>query len=183
MILSFRIGKNMNKYKYIFGLIALFGILAIFALNPQPVNAYTGITTATATVVDTISVTLSYNDSGTAITFGSLNSGTTNNPATNYLIIHMDAVTNVATDINQSASDFNHSTDIIAVSNLGVSYDSTLGDAVPMTTSYPSTTPFSDWTNIASGTSKSAHYWLTIPNAQPAGDYQSTINIKVTKHL
>ncbi len=170
----------MNKY--IIGLMAMVGIIAIFALNLQPVSAYTGTAPATATVVDTISVTLSYNDSGSGITFGSLNSGSTNNPATNYLIIQVDAITNVATDINQSASDFTHSTDTIAVSNLNVSSDSTLGNAVAMATSYPSTTPFTDWTNIASGATKNAYYWLTIPNSQPAGTYQSAINIKVTKH-
>jgi hypothetical protein len=168
----------MNKY--IIGLIAMVGILAIFTLNLQPVNAYTGTAPATATVVDTISVTLTY-DSGSSIAFGSLNSGTTNNPASNHLIITINPVTNVATDINQSASNFDDGIDTIAVNNLSVSSDSTLGNAVPMTASYPSPT-LTNWTNVPNGESRNAYYWLTIPTAQPAGTYSTTISISVTKH-
>ena len=170
--------KNMNKY--IIGLIALVGILTVFSSNLQLVNAAdTQAATATADVVDTISVTLS----GATISFGSLNSGTSNN-AGGPLTITIDAITNVATDINQSAtgdlSDGVHTN--ITVDNLTYYSANTVGSAVNMSTSYASPT-LAAWENIpVGGGSKSAYYWLNIPAAQPAGTYTTTISIKATKH-
>jgi hypothetical protein len=175
----------MNKY--IISLIALVGILAIFALNLSPVSAWSSTTQASATVVDTISVTLSY-DSGTSLTFGNLNSGTTDNPATNHLIISIDPATNVATDINQSATgDFSGTSGSFALNNL--KYNATNDgstSAEAMAISYQNPTPFAAWTDIGipsgSAITRNTYYWLSIPEAQPAGDYSTTINIQVTKH-
>ncbi len=173
----------MNKY--IIGLIAMVGIIAIFAINLQPVSAWSGSTTATATVNGAISVTLSYS-SGSGIDFGNLNEGTSNNSATNHLTINIDPVTNVATDISQKATgDFSDGlSHTFAVENLWYEEsDTELATSPSMTTSY--NTPFSDWSNIAptgSTITRDAYYWLSIPANQVAGTYSTTINIQVTQH-
>jgi spore coat protein U-like protein len=173
----------MNKY--IIGLIALVGILAIFTLNLQPVSAWSGSTTATATVNGAIDVTLTYS-SGSGIDFGNLNAGTSNNSATNHLTITINPVTNVATDISQNASgafsDGNGHT--FPVGNLWYEESGTeLATSPSMTTSY--NTPFIDWSNIAptgSTQTRDTYYWLSIPANQVAGTYSTTINIQVSQH-
>lgn len=164
--------------------------LLIFAWFAMPGSAVANNTTtapASVTVSGTISVTLSLNDSASGITFGTVNPGTNNNSAANYLIITIDLATNVATNITQNATGFS-GVDTLDLSNLRYSNatgNPGLTSATNMTTSYPAP-PFSNWLNVPkpSGSSnvRDVYYWLTIPSTLTAGDYSTNINIKVTQY-
>ncbi len=166
----------------IMSLIALIGALGILSMSLQPVTAAsTGTATAQVTVSETIDISVSYSG-GSAITFGSLNSGTSNNPATNYLNIAIQSDTNVQTDINQSASgDFSGGGHTLGLSNLTYFSSNNQASAIPMTTSYTDSV-LSAWQNISPGGSVTANYWLTIPNAQYPTTYSTTINIRAVRH-
>ncbi len=171
----------MNKY--IIGLIAMVGIIAIFASNLQAVNASSS---GTATAKVTVSKTIDISVSGGPIDFGSLSQGTTKSPATNNigspLNITIEADTNVQTDINQSATgDFIAGSNTLGIGNLTYFSSNSVGSAIEMTTSYTDSV-LSGWQNISPGDSVNAYYWLTIPNSQPAGSYQTTINIQAIEH-
>lgn len=183
----------MNKY--INKLSIIVGIIAVLALFFHPGIAATNNTTATTasvTVSDSISVTLSFS-SGSYIDFGSLNSGTNNN-TNNYLNITIDTTTNVATNLTQNGTAFSCTgggcsvgVDNIPVSNLRYSNASGnpgLVNSTVMTTSFPAP-PYANWTNIAkpaSNTILQSYYWLSIPSTQAGGNYQSSIYINVSKY-
>lgn len=176
--------------RYINGLIAIMGILAVSVLLLQPGNAVTNNTTAaqaSATVRETISVTLSLSDAGGGVTFGNLDAGTNNNSASNNLNISIDVGTNVATNISQNATAFS-GPDSLAIGNLRYSNASGspgLTNSTAMTTSFPAS-PFTNWVNIAKPTGSSTYrdvfYWLTIPSAQTAGTYTTNIYVNVTAY-
>ncbi len=174
--------KKLNAC--IIGLITI-GILAFLATNLQTVNAAsTGTATASVTVLDTIDIVSSYNDSGSAITFGSLAAGTSNNEATNHLIISIQPDTNVKTTMNQRGNaTFTGSSGSFNIDNLTYYNTDSSPSPVNMTTSDAT---LSDWTNIpvptGSAITKNAYYWLNIPNAQSGGGYQTTIYINVVKY-
>lgn len=182
--------------KIITGLIALAGIILIISmLFLQPVMAVTNNTTAataSVTVSDSISVTLSFS-SGSGIEFGSLNAGTNNNSG-NYLNITIDTTTNVATNFTQNGTTFactsggcSVGVDTILIGNLRYSNASGnpgLVNSTVMTTSFPAP-PYAEWRNIAkpsTNTVLNSYYWLSIPSNQAGGSYQSSIYINVSKY-
>lgn len=167
----------------------LAGFLAVLILFLQAGDAVTNntsSTSATASISETISVTLS----GGPINFANLMPGSDNNSADSSLNITIDQVTNVATNITQKGNaTFECSAcdpvDNFSISNLRYSDNSTLTNAVNMTDT-DSAPPFSNWTNIPKPTNSSqdreAHYWLSIPSGQTAGSYQTDIYVNVSKY-
>lgn len=150
-------------------------------------------TTATAYVLETISVTLSYPEDPAGINFPNLNPGTNNNSANSTLNISIDPGTNVRTNISMKAmDDFKSGSDTLTINNLIYNNLSinihTYQNNVTMATIYPATSAFPDWTNISKPTISARQYrnssfYLTIPDAQDAGTYTTNININVTRSI
>jgi hypothetical protein len=153
-------------------LLAIFPI-ALFLLA-MPVFA-TDISVS-ASVAKYISVTFSYN----AVNFGSLNAGTTNNPAPNQDqgVYYVDIDTNYAYDVNAYGTDFSdgagHS---FAISNLKLDTSSTVsGLSIDNAKALSSTSQLID--SYAYTVTTNYHgYWLSIPAGQYASSYSSTVTI------
>jgi len=176
--------KNMYASKAVIMI-----IFFILIWSFQPGNAVTNNTTevtASATIDPTISITLSYS-SDSNIIFGSLNSGTNNNPASNYLNISIDPITNVNTNISQNGTDFDSGLYSFSITNLRYSNSSSgggLANSTTMSTTFP-LPQFSDWTNITKGSEATryhnSYYWLSIPDGQEPDTYSANIYINVTQ--
>ncbi len=113
---------------------------------------------------------------GGNIDFGSLNPGTTNNPAANNgnFYVRVESTTNVNVDIYDKGQDFISGSNNITIDNMKSSL--TAGGAkTSLSTLYSqlySNQGFGDYP---------IYYWLTIPNGKSSGTYSSTINIKANK--
>jgi len=166
--------------------------ILVFGMFIQSGTAYNNSSTSTATawVLETIDVTLSY-DTGEGINFPDLTPGTFNNSANSTLNITITPFTNVRTNITQAATDdFVAGTDTLDIGNLLYTNQSisehTWDNNVTMTTANGAP-PFPNWINISKPNgvpqSRNVSYYLTIPEDQPAGTYTTNININVTRCL
>ena len=145
--------------------------------------------TATAYVLQTIDVTLSYTE-GSGIDFPGLVPGSYNNSANSTLNITITPLTNVRTNISQAATGpFVSGSDTLTIDNLIYNnqsiFEHTWDNNVTMTT-VNGAPPFPNWKNISKPIGgvpqyRNASYYLTIPENQPAGTYQTNININVTR--
>jgi hypothetical protein len=174
----------MDTYK-IGAILGMTVVLAALFTSVQPVLSQTNetATTASVTVNKYISVTLS----NVPIQFGSVDAGSTNNPATvgnGYpMTIQIDSVTNVNTNISVNGSDFS-GPGTFGVGNLSFSNSSSVSTATNMQSVFSSGPPYSNWVNIvapAGGAAKTAdaYFWVSIPSGQIAGSYSSTVYVRV----
>jgi len=133
--------------------------------------------TVSATVNSYITATFNYN----SVSFGSLNAGTSDNPAPN----QANGVYNVTIDTNKnftltaSGTDFDDGAGhTFSISNLKLDSDTSagslaVGNAVALSTSSQTID-----TNILYTTTTHYHgYWLTIPSGQYASTYSSTVTL------
>lgn len=124
--------------------------------------------------VEFISITLI----GYPLDFGSLDYGTTNNPAIgnplNQYKIRVDSETTVNVDLYQKGNDFNNNGNLISSDNVLYNNNNTVEGAIQLNNTYG--TAF--LSNISPGTENNVYYWITIPDKQGAGNYNSTIYIK-----
>jgi hypothetical protein len=161
-------------------------VLILFLQTGDAVTNNTSTSLATASIAETISVTLS----GT-INFANLMPGSENNTASSNLTIQIDDITNVATNITQKGNTTFECTacnpvDNFTIDNLRYADNFTLPNAVNMTATY-SAPPFANWTNIPKPSVgvpaiKEVDYWLSVPIGQSAGSYATDIYINVTKY-
>lgn len=166
-------------------------LAAVFAVSAFMLQAGTAVTnntstaSASASVRETISVTLSYLPSGTGIEFGNLDPGAVNASATNNLNISIDYGTNVATNITQKGDPTFTGPDSFTIDNLRYANITGVENSTTMT-SADGLPVFADWANIpkptAGGTQKDTFYWLSIPAGQTAGTYTTNIYINVSKY-
>jgi len=130
-----------------------------------------------ATVQKSISVVFQYS----AVDFGSLTQGTSDNPAPNQAngIYNVTVTTNYEYKVEASGTDFSDGAGhTFAISNLKMDTNSTagnlaLGDAVALSTStqtIDTSIPYTETTNYHG-------FWLTIPSNQYAATYTSTVTI------
>jgi len=171
-------------------IILLTGFVAVVLMLLEPIAGVTNNTsgsTATASISETISVTLSG-----GIVFTNLIPGSPNQSATNNLTITIDPTTNVVTNITQRADatfectggGCGVGTDNFTISNLSYADNPTLDASLDMSVVY---TPglFANWTNIPKppGVSQVRYsdYWLDVPSGQTAGTYQTSLYINVSK--
>ena len=130
-----------------------------------------------ATVSPSISVVFQYS----AVDFGSLTQGTSDNPAPNQAdgVYNVTVTTNANYKVEASGTDFSDGAGhTFAISNLKMDTNSTagnlaLGDAVALSTSaqtIDTNIPYTETTNYHG-------FWLTIPSNQYAATYSSTVTI------
>lgn len=174
-------------------------IAAVFAVSAFMLQAGTAVTnnttssSATASVRETISVTLSYPPSGTGIVFSNLDPGVNNATADNNLNISIDLGTNVATNISQRGDATfecgacvpvdNFTVDKLRYSNVTGNPGITSSTVMAVTADAP---PYPDWAGVpkpvGTSTTRDSFYWLSIPNGQTAGSYTTNIYINVSKY-
>jgi spore coat protein U-like protein len=166
--------KGERKMKKVF--VSLTLALMLVAVMAAPVMAAEESKTASVTVTETISFTVT--DAGAAgINFGSLNQGTTDNPeaaqnGAGAVTLAVGAETNVDCNVQIKASgDFSDgATHTIALSNAHWDTDNAVAGYTAMTT---------DYATIGTSTAGTAYsqdvwHWLSIPGGQVAGTYTST---------
>jgi len=163
-------------------LISLALVLMLVAVMTTPVMAAEDSKTASVTVNEYISFTVT--DAGAAgINFGSLNQGTTDNPETDQgvagaVTLDVAAETNVDCNIQTRGSgDFSDGTHSIALNNAKWDKDSDVAGATAMTTSYATID------TSTSGVAKSVGvwHWLSIPSGQYAAIYTTTFYYQAVK--
>ena len=167
-------------------LISLLLAVAVVTAMAVPVMAGAVETgkTATVTVNEYINATLT--DNGTpGINFGSLNSGTSNNPAdgqpaTGAVTMTIGAETNVAVQTGVKGVDFSD----------GASHTIVIGQAGWNTTNTPPGTAMTTtYAQIGSDSTpgvqqiQQIYHWLSIPNGQYPAAYTSTFTYKANKTL
>ncbi len=146
-------------------------------VNATNGNGITNTVTWNITVPEVIDVTLSG-----PVDFSSVNAGSSNQPALVPLNVTVQSTTNVNVNLTINGSDFIYGAYSIGVGNLAYSNSST-GTKTSITNSF-SLPPYADWINITKlvTTNRSIYLWINIPNAQPAGAYNSTINVQAQKY-
>ena len=160
-------------------------VLMLAVAAPAMAAAVETSKTATVTVNEYINATLT--DNGTSgINFGSLDSGTSNNPAdgqpaTGAVTMTIGAETNVAVKTGVKGVDFSDgASHTIAIGQASWNTTNTPGTATAMTTSYAQVG--SDSTPGVQQIQQIYH-WLSIPNGQYPAAYTSTFTYKANKTL
>ncbi len=146
-------------------------------VNATNGNGITSTVTWNITVPEIIDVTLSG-----PVDFSSVNAGSSNQPSLVPLNATIQSTTNVNVNLTVNGSDFAYGAYVFGVGNLTYSNSST-ETKTSMTNSFP-LPPYADWINIPKlvTTNRSIYLWINIPNAQPAGAYNSTINVQAQKY-
>ncbi|MGB9693665.1 MAG: hypothetical protein ACPLYF_02360 [Fervidobacterium sp.] len=152
-------------------------LLAVLLLLPLVFPlVYAAEVSVQAQVQKYITVTFSYS----AVNFGTLNAGTTDNPAPNQLngVYNVSVDTNYAYDVKASGTDFSDGAGhTFAVSNLKMDTNSTasnlaVGSAIALSGTQQTIDSYAyTVTNNFHG------FWLSIPAGQYAASYSSTVTI------
>ena len=120
---------------------------------------------------------------GFPIDFGSLDPNAINSNASgnvnNSYIIRIENTTTVNTDIYQKGGDFTTNGYILGIGNMSWNTVNNVAASINMTNNYQDKVA----ENVANGTETNItmYYWLDIPTAQRAGDYNTTIYIKAVE--
>lgn len=122
-----------------------------------------------------ISITLIGYDTG--INFENLNPNTQDSAALGNYIIRIENETTINIDLYQKGDDFNYTGEILGINNMSWYNESIVGNSILMGKNYSLATA----TEIPSDTNISSYYWLDIPLAQYAGEYNTTIYIKAVE--
>ena len=115
---------------------------------------------------------------GYPLDFGNLDYGTTNSSASGNYTVKIESETTVNVDIYQKGDDFSNGGNLISANNVLYDSDNTTEGAVQLNNNY-SETPF--FSNVAPESENNIYYWITIPDGQYGGDYNSTIFIKAVE--
>jgi subtilisin family serine protease len=136
-------------------------------------------------LTEVISITLV----GFPVDFGDLEPNTANSPAigntNDSYVIKIDSVTTVNVDIYKKGDNFSSSAFTLDIENVIYDDDKVLEGGSDTTnpetilTSTYDTTPY--FSNLSAGTNKNIYYWISIPENQQAGDYNTTFYIKAVE--
>ena len=155
--------------------VSLVASVALVAVMAVPAMAVEENRTATVTVKEFVSVTIT--DPGAAgLQFGELDPGAVkaeeaNKPAIN---IAAAAENNGDAEVFLKGTDFASSGNNFGVGNAFYHDSDASGDATAMTSDYPGTA----WKTLAPAGSVDIYHWLSIPVGQEPGAYESTFTYK-----
>ena len=126
---------------------------------------------------------------GFPVNFGSINPTTANSSAIGNIndtyIIKIDPVSTVNVDIYKRGDNFSNGADILDIKNVVYDDDKTLEGALDMTnpekilTNAYGAIPY--FSNLSPSTNKNIYYWISVPESQKAGNYNTTIYIKAVE--
>lgn len=155
--------------------VSLVTALALVAVTAVPVLAVEDTKTASVTVNEYISFTVT--DPGAAgIDFGSLDHGTSDNPeaaqnGSGAVTLTVAAETNVDCNIQtKGGGDFSDGTHTIPLSNAKWDKDNDVTGATTMTTTYATI----DTSTTGTAKAVDVWHWLSIPSGQQAATYTTT---------
>lgn len=172
--------------KFVIVIAAMLAVSVFFLQSGTAGTENVTTASATATIKETISVTLSYEPADTGIKFTNLDPGAVNQSADDHLNVSIDYGTNVKTNITQKGdATFLNGPDSFTIDNLRYS-NLTLANSTKMSSS-DALPVFVDWENIPKPTGgdnqyRDTYYWLSVPAAQTAGTYTTNIYINVSKY-
>lgn len=118
---------------------------------------------------------------GYPVDFGSWDPGTINSPASgnalDQYIIRINPETNVNVDIHQKGNDYSTAEGYtLGIGNMTWVNINDVAMSVPVTKEYRLVQ-----TNVTPSTDIDVYYWIDIPSAHRAGDYNTTITIRVSE--
>lgn len=173
--------------KFVIVIAAMLAVSVFFLQSGTAGTENVTTASATATIKETISVTLSYVPADTGIKFTNLDPGAVNISADDHLNISIDYGTNVKTNITQKGdATFVNGPDNFPIDNLRYSNLTQVTDSTQMSSSN-GLPVFLDWENIPKPTGgdnqyRDTYYWLSVPAAQTAGTYTTNIYVNVSKY-